>query len=76
MVINIDPLDSNDELPQVESSPTLKSGADPTEFDDGFQEKDLIKCPNCDRTFLPHRLELHLRGCKPDRPLGRIVRSK
>lgn len=29
----------------------------------------LIACPNCERTFLPDRLEIHLRSCKADRPL-------
>eukprot|EP00347_Sterkiella_histriomuscorum_P024172 403332056 len=29
----------------------------------------LIACPNCARTFLPDRLEIHLRSCKADRPL-------
>ena len=29
-----------------------------------YNEKALAKCPNCPRTFLPERLEVHLRSCK------------
>jgi len=29
-----------------------------------FNEKALVQCPNCPRTFLPDRLEVHLRSCK------------
>ena len=34
--------------------------------DDAFKnynEKALVPCPNCARTFLPDRLEVHLRSC-------------
>ena len=30
-----------------------------------FNEKALLECPNCSRTFLPRPLEIHLRSCKP-----------
>lgn len=29
----------------------------------------LVQCKNCQRTFLPDRLQIHLRSCKADRPL-------
>ena len=35
--------------------------------DDAFKqynEVSLVACPNCGRTFLPDRLEIHLRSCK------------
>ena len=28
-----------------------------------YNEKGLMPCPNCARTFLPDRLEIHLRSC-------------
>ena len=28
-----------------------------------FNEKGLDACPNCERTFLPDRLVVHLRSC-------------
>lgn len=33
-------------------------------FDD-FNKKALVKCKNCDRTFLPRPLEIHQRSCRP-----------
>ena len=45
----------------------------------------LVPCPNCARTFLPDRLQVHLRACRPKtsdtspktRPFGGIgPRSK
>lgn len=29
----------------------------------------LVPCMNCGRTFLPDRLKIHLRSCKPGKPL-------
>ena len=29
----------------------------------------LVPCSNCGRTFLPDRLQIHLRSCKPGKPL-------
>jgi hypothetical protein len=29
----------------------------------------LVPCTNCGRTFLPDRLQIHLRSCKPGKPL-------
>lgn len=34
-----------------------------------WDQEALIKCPHCERTFLPDRLDIHLRSCKADRPL-------
>mmetsp|Transcript_33350 Transcript_33350/g.58491 ORF Transcript_33350/g.58491 Transcript_33350/m.58491 type:complete len:355 (-) Transcript_33350:43-1107(-) len=33
-----------------------------------FEEQVMRQCPNCYRTFLEDRLEIHLRSCRPDRP--------
>ena len=33
------------------------------------EQKALVSCPHCSRTFLPERLEIHLRSCKAERPL-------
>ena len=30
-------------------------------------------CPNCARTFLPDRLAIHLRSCRPDSPQKRLM---
>lgn len=30
-----------------------------------WNEKALVPCENCGRTFLPDRLTVHLRSCKP-----------
>jgi hypothetical protein len=29
----------------------------------------LLPCPHCARTFLPDRLEIHLRSCTKEKPL-------
>lgn len=34
-----------------------------------WDQEALVMCPNCDRTFLPDRLEIHLRSCKHGKPL-------
>ncbi|KAG5496413.1 hypothetical protein JKF63_02715 [Porcisia hertigi] len=36
---------------------------------DAFNEASLSPCPNCGRTFLPDRLQIHLRSCKQGKPL-------
>ena len=36
---------------------------------DKWDTEALRACPNCSRTFLPERLEIHLRSCKADRVL-------
>ena len=41
-----------------------------------WDEEALVKCQNCDRTFLPDRLEIHLRSCKSDRPLKLLPKNK
>ncbi|CBH18750.1 hypothetical protein, conserved [Trypanosoma brucei gambiense DAL972] len=43
-----------------------------------FNKNMLLKCETCGRTFLPDRLEVHQRSCKPgsasaSRPVGRAV---
>jgi hypothetical protein len=30
-----------------------------------YNEKALVPCPNCARTFLPDSLNIHLKSCKP-----------
>ena len=32
-------------------------------------EGGLAECPNCTRTFFPDRLKVHLKSCKPGKPL-------
>ena len=34
-----------------------------------WDQEALIPCKNCNRTFLPDRLEIHLRSCTSDKPL-------
>jgi hypothetical protein len=34
-----------------------------------FDTEALLPCKNCLRTFLPDRLEIHKRSCKPGKPL-------
>ncbi len=34
-----------------------------------FDNEALVQCKNCFRTFLPDRLEIHLRSCLPGKPL-------
>nr|CCC54274.1 conserved hypothetical protein, fragment [Trypanosoma vivax Y486] len=36
-----------------------------------FNNNMLLKCDNCGRTFLPDRLEVHQRSCKPGKPVNR-----
>ena len=41
-------------------------------------DDDLVECRNCRRTFLPERLTVHLRSCRPtasSRPTSRLRRS-
>ena len=41
---------------------------------DKWDTEALIACPHCARTFLPDRLEIHLRSCTKERPLkARVV---
>ena len=36
---------------------------------DSYNKDALMPCPNCGRTFLPDRLQVHLRSCrKPNKP--------
>ncbi|CAC9479469.1 conserved hypothetical protein [Leishmania infantum JPCM5] len=48
-----------------------RPGASPREqAEEQFQEfmNNLEECPNCSRRFLPDRLVVHLRSCRPDNP--------
>jgi hypothetical protein len=36
----------------------------------------LESCPHCERTFLPERLQIHLRSCKADKPLKKLESSR
>jgi hypothetical protein len=43
-----------------------------------LEDDDLVECRNCRRTFLPERLTVHLRSCRPaagSRPISRVHRS-
>lgn len=35
-----------------------------------YNEKAMDRCPNCGRTFVPDRLIVHLRSCKPKNDSG------
>ena len=35
-----------------------------------YNEKGLEACPNCARTFLPDRLEIHLKSCNKKHGVG------
>jgi hypothetical protein len=41
-----------------------------------WDQEALVKCPHCDRTFLPDRLEIHLRSCFKDKPLKPLPKGK
>lgn len=43
---------------------------------DSKPEKSLIPCPNCSRTFFPDRLNIHLKSCKPGKPMKKTVGKK
>ena len=38
-------------------------------------DKNMAECPNCGRTFLPERLQIHLRSCHTDAP-AKSIKSK
>ena len=42
----------------------------------GDDAEALVKCPHCERTFLPDRLEIHLRSCFKDKPLKPLPKKK
>lgn len=35
---------------------------------DAFNTQVMVKCPNCSRTFLEDRIEVHLKSCRADNP--------
>ena len=39
---------------------------------ESFQQNALVPCPTCGRTFLPDRLQIHLRSCKPGNSAKRV----
>lgn len=36
---------------------------------ENFDKQAMVACPNCQRTFLADRLEIHARSCKAGKPL-------
>merc|ERR1712167_519391 len=52
----------------VPSAPEVQEGTTREEYHAAAYEKwndeALLACPNCGRTFLPDRLEIHLRSCR------------
>eukprot|EP00928_Gymnodinium_smaydae_P036295 TRINITY_DN25389_c0_g2_i6.p1 TRINITY_DN25389_c0_g2~~TRINITY_DN25389_c0_g2_i6.p1 ORF type:complete len:446 (-),score=46.53 TRINITY_DN25389_c0_g2_i6:557-1894(-) len=63
------PLDQRRPLPQ---RPDVTVSGDLEQYNKAAQEKfndeGMMACQNCGRTFLPDRLEVHLRSCKPKAP--------
>lgn len=51
------------------TAPEMEPGMSREEYNrmalERWDQEALMPCPNCGRTFLPDRLEVHLRGCKP-----------
>ena len=43
---------------------------------DTFEKQAMKQCPNCFRTFLEERLEVHLRSCTAERPHKPVPRGK
>ena len=40
-----------------------------------FNEESLVPCPNCGRTFLPDRLIVHSKSCKPGKTTAPVKSS-
>jgi len=40
-----------------------------------FYEESLVPCPNCKRTFFPHRLAAHSKSCKPGKTTAPVESS-
>lgn len=54
---------------------TWYSQAEPgNEEDTDRIEEDLVPCPHCRRTFLPDRLDVHLRGCQSHSPYKSLAK--
>lgn len=53
----------------VPKAPVVNPGVSKAEYNQAalqqWNDEALLACPNCGRTFLPDRLEVHLRSCKP-----------
>jgi len=58
----------------VPKKPELEEGLTQEQANDAisrhWNDEVLAPCPNCGRTFLPDRLEVHLRSCRPKSPAG------
>ena len=39
-------------------------------------ESSLVSCPNWNRTFFPERLSIHLKSCKPGKPMTNGIKKK
>lgn len=37
-----------------------------------FNDKALVRCQYCERTFLPEKLAIHHKSCTPDNPARRV----
>lgn len=67
--------DKNDDLNVEFDAPlNMRSAADVMEEYNqnafaNWNDKVLDACPNCDRTFVPRALAIHLKSCKPGKPL-------
>jgi len=53
-------------LSNITTAPSTKPNAD----EDGYEQ-----CPNCSRKFFSGRLVLHLKSCKPNKPLKRLKKA-
>ena len=63
------PLGKRNNSPPIKSELLSKQKENWEEVSEQFDPTALESCPHCNRTFLPERLEIHLRSCKADRPL-------
>jgi hypothetical protein len=54
----------------------LKAGGSVEEYNEqafnNYNTKALVPCPGCARTFLPDRLEVHLRSCQK----GKVIHEE
>lgn len=66
--------ESEDEK-QPEPNSANSGGRIQTESDSNI-ENSLVPCPNCKRTFFPERLNIHMKSCKPGKPMKNTVGKK
>jgi len=72
------PMSSKSEMSPVGSRFLQSSSESPADWSDEvleWNEEDLVPCPHCHRTFLPDRLEVHLRSCQMESPGRASVKS-